>query len=778
MKRPALDEFTLVIGFDTEFVRGYHLDTIPDEQNAVLCYSFAVYNPRTGQKASHVFHVAGPHKNRRRDLRAFTAEIITAASHSGLIDSPDRKPPTQMIIALVAHFSRADLPAFRDFAKLKSKFDNIRKTYVSNKKAYVLSGVRIDGVPKKLTLYLFDTLLLAPAGYGGLEQLGESLGLPKLGVPDVVNEKGETVPGIERMDLIRERYPVEFDAYAKRDAEVAVEWFVKVCEFAATWGGHSAPKTLASLAVATLVAMADPALPRVLGRSIRRGGRFGPPLPEVSAIQTLAADAFHGGRNEAYVHGVFNAPATRPFVDLDLRGAYTTALAFQRALNWQAVEHTFDLDRLAQLDEPSAAMVEFEFPAATRFPCLPVFDEENGLVFPLKGETTTIGFELHLARRMGARLIVRVGLRVPWFDAAGSRPFAAFAALVNRTRKSHRKKSPFELAAKECGNSIYGKTAQGVGAMKSTPIIRNVYDTREGRYEQLPPSGITAPLVAAYTSGIPRAALSEILAGLPDDARVLSATTDGLLTDADNEATTRAVSGPICGVFSDLRAFVDPDQSRDVLEVKHRALKVFVPRTRGAFTLELAPPVSGDAPEIATTPICARAGHRFPRRYDESERLAECHEWLRICQARDAATKLDRRYFTSIRKMDETAGDLIDVFVPTALSMDYDYKRAPVPSSVSEAEGMVRFETTPWGSLNDFHAARRDLKRWRNSASSVLKTEADFRRFEAWRTVPKTRSGGLRTPAQHASGSTGFPVIRHAAFRRKERSHSMPSPTL
>jgi hypothetical protein len=496
MTRPALDDFALIVGFDTEFVSGSHLDTIPDNQNAVLCYSFAVYNPRTGQRASHVFHVAGPYKNRRRDLRSFIADIVTAASHSGLIDAPDGKPPAKMCIALVAHFSRADIPGFRDYAKFKRQFDNVRETYCTNKKPHVMT-VRIDAVAKKVSLRLYDTLLLAPAGYRRLEALGEALGLPKLGVPDVVNPKGATVPGIERMDLVRERHPVEFDAYAKRDAEVAVEWFVKVCEFAATWGVNHAPTTLGSLAVATIVAMADPALPLVLGRSAKRGGLLGDPLPEASAIQTLAADAFHGGRNEAYVHGVFSAPATRPFVDLDLKGAYTTALAFQRALNWQAVEHTTDLDRLAQLDELSVATVAFEFPPLTRFPCLPVYDGDNGLIFPLKGIATTIGFELHLARRMGARLTVRVGVRVPWLDPTGSWPFVAFAALVNRTRKSHPKKSPFELAAKECGNSVYGKTAQGVGAMKSVPIIRNVDDTREGRFEQLPESCVTAPLVAA-----------------------------------------------------------------------------------------------------------------------------------------------------------------------------------------------------------------------------------------------------------------------------------------
>ena len=54
-----------------------------------------------------------------------------------------------------------------------------------------------NGARVKATLTLFDTRLLAPAGAGKLKDLGNLIGLPKLDVPDVVNEKGETVPGID-----------------------------------------------------------------------------------------------------------------------------------------------------------------------------------------------------------------------------------------------------------------------------------------------------------------------------------------------------------------------------------------------------------------------------------------------------------------------------------------------------------------------------------------------------------------------------------------------------
>ena len=53
----------------------------------------------------------------------------------------------------------------------------------------------------KVSVTLFDTRLLAPAGAGSLRALGELLKFDKLSLPDVLDETGKTRPGIERMDL-------------------------------------------------------------------------------------------------------------------------------------------------------------------------------------------------------------------------------------------------------------------------------------------------------------------------------------------------------------------------------------------------------------------------------------------------------------------------------------------------------------------------------------------------------------------------------------------------
>ena len=60
----------------------------------------------------------------------------------------------------------------------------------------------------------------------------------------------------------------------------------------------------------------------------------------------------------------------------------------------------------------TVALVRFKFPAATRFPCLPVrASNGRGLVYPLEGESWCTGPELVVARNLGAD--DRGGRRLP-----------------------------------------------------------------------------------------------------------------------------------------------------------------------------------------------------------------------------------------------------------------------------------------------------------------------------------------------------------------------------
>ncbi len=262
-------------------------------------------------------------------------------------------------------------------------------------------------------------------------------------MPDVVDESGETVPGIDQNGSgVHKYHPAEFAAYAIRDAEVSVTYLRRVAEFAEAWGLKKIPPTVASIATTRLRNDANQQLPGILGRELTKRGRIGEPNAEAREIQTLAADAYHGGRNEAFVHGIFTATPERPFVDYDLKGCYTTAMAPFRTLDWASIEHTKELSRLAVLEDPAIASIDFQFPEGTRFPCLPVNTGDGGLVYPLSGSTTATGPELLLAVNLGARIIVRAGVRVPWEEPdmdLAERPFRDFAQFINRERAAHAK---------------------------------------------------------------------------------------------------------------------------------------------------------------------------------------------------------------------------------------------------------------------------------------------------------------------------------------------------
>jgi hypothetical protein len=686
----------------------------------------------------------------------------TSALSSKRRKSAEPKPRRNLRIAVVAHFARADLPSFADFKRLKKLFDGVRGTFATVGRSAIFEVVMPNHARLKASVRLYDTRLLAPEGFRSLRALGRLLKKPKLTVPDVEDENGALVPGIERMDLVRKQHPDEFAEYAIRDCEVALDYFERVAKFAESWGLAKVPPTVASIATSRLRADAGAALPRVLGRDRMPGGGMGKFLPEALGIQSTAADSYSGGRNEAFVHGIFYASPDTPFIDLDLKGCYTSSMAAFRPLDWAAVEHTVDIERLATLDDPSVAEVDFRFPPNTRYPCLPV-RIDGGLIYVLEGRAVVTGPELVLARSLGVFLIVRRGVRVPWLErdlGNANLPFRDFAALVNRERAKHGKGTLFEKLAKEAGNSIYGKLGQGVGRMKSTPEIITIFDTRDGSRGSMPPSAISCPILASLTSGLARAVLSEILSRMPDHVRVLSATTDGWLSDCTLDEARKATEGPICRHFAKLRAMVDPSSTGDILEVKHKALKVVVARTRHGVTIE---PFDGSGHFIA------RAGHRVPGDYDfdPEDQIAKADAQTREAAAlfqlqrdRTYDTYLEVTSFISLSRQWEETSDLIEVHRDVRVQLCYDLKRQPIDPL--DFDGLIQFQTRPFRTLDECEAWRHDFDRWKGATHSVLKARRDWDAFLASRLNLRRQGYAARSPFANAvlsawsKGSAGF----------------------
>jgi hypothetical protein len=801
-----LNDFDIIVSFDTEYVGGKNLDGVPQNENAVVSYQLSCLHPASSTRRSLLIPTVGPTKRHRRkfetvlhyaalgmwqrgvdlhaDLRA-EEEAARLAEANKPFRRKRRKPENpkprrNLKIAAVAHFARADLPSFANFKRLKLSFDGVRGTYVTISRPAIFDIQTPNRARLKASVTLYDTRLLAPDGFRTLRALGRLLKKPKLTVPDVVGEDGMLVPGIKRMDLVAAQHPKTFAEYAIRDAEVALEYFERVAEFAESWGLKKIPPTIASIATARLRADAGRLLLSVLGREPTKRGGIGKFLPEALSIQNTASDGYLGGRNEAYAHGIFEALSDRPFIDFDLRGCYTSAMAEFRPVDWAAVEHTTDIERLATLDNPSVAEVDFRFPPDTRFPCLPV-KIDGGLVYILEGQAVVTGPELVLARSMGAFLIVRRGVLVPWQErdiAEAELPFRDFAQLVNRERAKHGKGSLFEKLTKEAGNSIYGKLGQGVGEMKSVPENVTVFDTRDGSHGTMPPSSITCPILAAMTSGLARAVLSEILSRLPVHVRVLSATTDGWLSDCTVEEARKATEGPICRHFAKLRAMVDPNGSDEILEIKHKALKVLVARTRHGVTIE---------PCADSERFIARAGHRVPGDYDydPEDKVAKADAQSREAAAlvqlqrdRTFSTKLEVSSFISLSRQWEETSDLIEVHREVQVALCYDMKRQPIDPV--DVDGLIQFQTRPFRTVDECKEWRRGLDRWKGASQAVLKTKADWNVFLVSRQAQRRRSYAIRSPFANAvlsawSKGAGFSIRSDRGGRRAMNPSNSPS---
>ncbi len=491
--------------------------------------------------------------------------------------------------------------------------------------------------------------------------------------------------------------------------------------------------------------------------------------PRIQDQVSFGANCYHGGRNETFVVGYH----TGHFVDIDLCGAYTSAMAAIRVPDWDHAVETTDLQVLAQADALSLAHVEFRFPCSTNFPSLPVDASDHGLIYPLEGVSHCTGAELRVALDQGAEVVVKKGLYVPW--ANEERPFLGFTKRIAEVRKRHPKGSVQERLAKEVGNSLYGKVAQGVADMRGDlggSGKSRYFSSREGRMEDLGPSKVTQPWFAAFITGLVRAVLSELLARLPGIVVVLSATTDGFLSTATLQGLD--TSGPLTTLFSQLRALATDNPT--AVEVKGEAAEMLVMKTRGAFATA---PIDRANPG---KPILARAGVKLENK--PADPWEECRELEALYRGRSYDLKLTQHPLIDLRRQWESECDLVDYSKAVRVNLDYDLKRRPV--GVADVKGMFWCTTVPWRNIHEFFEYRDAFETWRQARKRVLRTLQDWADFlEHTRVAAATAEVGARTTKRspaiqlllrcYAHGMEGLPGSNFAAVAELVSKHGMPT---
>lgn len=721
------DESYLIIGFDSEFqtpskpVSGKEVRE-GKAKYQVLSYQFHA-KTRSGVSWSGI---CCP-KSEDVEGRMTLGEFIIFALGTGLKEKKVSKVPTR--IYLVGHFTRADIPAFKDFAKLSELFSNIRNTFASIDNNLKIHLDFKDGEePLMLQLYLRDTTLLSPTGYNRLAALGDIIGLDKL----VLDEDPKKELAIKQnMARFRSSNWPLFKEYAIRDAVICVEYIERIiARYQEVTGKKKVPTTLTSIGVDLLQKIwtddMDESPLDLVGKEVveieeysKKRGYFikkleSVDIEELSWFKTFVSETYHGGRNEQFWFG----PGFHDeWKDYDLSSAYPVGMSLIQQPHWHDIYTSNNLDDYS----PTAlgfACVDFDFgnnerakkkQPLVRFPVLPV-RTQNGLIFPNKGRSYCSAPEIALARSLGASLKIRFGVIVPAEqDRPVFRPFIRKCLYERLKYKGKEGQKLDELFWKELSNSTYGKTAQGLKE-------KRVYDMRAQETRILPPSKITNPFYASYITSFVRATLGEIMNALPASVCVFSCTTDGFLTSASSEQIQKATEGPLAQMFSQTRKALMGEEG--VLEVKHNIKRPLGWRTRGQATLE---PGVFDPKKPDAHILLAKSSINTPTTCETDE--LENEFVVKLFFDRTPSTQIWDTPKTGLRDIVEFNADLVEKERYRRLNMEYDWKRRPFASGISKKYKHILWNTLPWNSKTEFTKVRSFWQEYIKTKNRIIKND-------------------------------------------------------
>lgn len=706
------NDLTLHIGFDTEYV--FNPET---RQNDILSYqSYVVLPDNTG--ISNIIYPPDSQKKSRLSFKEFLCQTITPLLETGVIT----KWPG--IINIYAHFIRADIASFANFwSDYKILLKGIRGTVSSFKNRYGIDfdeqqerRVKTEQImfdkrtspPRCSNVAFIDTLLITPGGMG-LAECGELLGLPKLTIPAPYSITNM------REYLLGDR--AGFEAYALRDAEIAVRYALQVRNFCAReLMIDRVPATIGAMAVSrfTKTLKENNMSPEVcLGTHIKtrelwltekqafRTIKNPASVPSRELFETFPINCYHGGRNECFMMGV--TPSDH-WYDYDLAGAYTTGLLDILTPDYGNIRLSKNPDDYCG-HVMGFALVTFRFPESVPYPSLPVRTDQYGLFFPLSGESWATAPEIELALSLGAEMTIHNGIIVPWIcdtsphNSESTSVFLPFVQQVRENRNRHIKGSLEEKFWKEIGNSLYGKLAQGLRA-------KTAFDTARGVNRSLPPSSVTQPFFAAHVTGFIRAVVGELMNALPSDSSVVSVTTDGFLTNCPLDKIN--MSGPLSSRFQSLCDIVDPGSS--MLTCKHEVSQLIAMKTRGQLTYKA----------IQGKPVVhARAGVKPPAdipRSDYNDYMVDLY------LNRLPGQTLSRSTLISTREMWLSESDLVSREQDIRLNLEFDFKRQPVRPAMNE--GHLLMFSRPWDNMEEALQQRSLFDDWRQT--HTLKTLADW----------------------------------------------------
>ena len=738
----------LIIGFDTEYqstdkkVKGkIYCD------NEVLSYQYSCSIVHFDNKGKEIewSGIVLPDSNKVEDRLTFKSFIEFSIGH-GISLHPKIRIPRD--IYFVSHFTRCDIPGFKDFKddteRYHLNFQNIRGSFVNvNQDLPVVLNDSETNDDIKVSIKVRDTLHLSPQQGGSLDKLGDVLEFEKIKLSEDSIEEKEIKTN---MKSFLESDWERFREYGIRDSDICVRWVKKLIRMNYEIHNNESkrftlPLTLSSIGVSLLEKhWFDNGLERleVVGKEKIRNKRWWDIkntrwrytskeqyIRSLFWRQDFLTDCYHGGRNEQFWFGQSHEDI---WYDFDLSGCYPTCMSLIGKPDWKTLRNVKDTNEMLSFKpvDLTYCCVKFEFPKSVRFPTLPV-RTEHGIIFPRTGESSTHISEILLSKKLGCKLELIEGWTIDSerFKDKNNRVFREFLKFCVESRNKHDKKTVENLFWKEISNSIYGKTGQGLRE-------RRIYDLKSDKVKRLEESKITNPVYSSFITSFSRGVLGEIMNNLPSDVNIFSVTTDGFLTNSTPQQMDDSIDGVLCRYFKDGRNKLVQDET--IHETKHIVKQLLGWRTRGQSTLQ--PSIDSDwgsIPKDDEKIVLAKSGIKLPNVLGKEE---ENDEIVKLFFNRKPTDKIPMTLGLGIKDLYRGGYDFVHKDMDKRLSMEFDWKRKPfyVGESHVEYKDIVNqnhlfFSTTPWESEQDFITIRELWEEYNKGSYKCLKTIDDYRDF-------------------------------------------------
>ena len=453
------------------------------------------------------------------------------------------------LVNLISHFNAAELGTFAD---------PIRDLQIARigKAHHALTDV-LDAEDGRWQLQILDLF-----GYfkTSLAAVGNFIGLPKLSID------------IARIEQIMQEDLGAYVAYEARDGEIACVAFTRFRdEVLDKWGidvlMHPSLASIAAEIFRRRFFVTPPVPFKTVHEPTRRKRRSGEWVDGRRAVHLFdgsrdaridAIRSLHGGRAEAFVVGLYNAPV----IEADVASMYPAASLLQPLpVERTKVVRVTDLGSISKME--GFGLFRFRFPPETPFPNLPV-RAPNGtqLLFTLGGETQATFAEVRESLAMGADLELVSAHGFEPTERERDHDVGRFVRALWDEKKAATKGTLRYAIAKELLNSALGKFGQRTRGSNLIALERRARregyagvggflsahpDLREVLHEAPSIGSLWSPEWLSLITGRARALMSEIVRR----SNALLISTDAVIADATAPLDCPAVDA-LRSVGSDL----------------------------------------------------------------------------------------------------------------------------------------------------------------------------------------------------------------------------------